>query len=90
VGAALGLQMKHRISTARPYGKWLADQTATLADIVNSVPPEQRVAPPIVPAVAAVGASGNGASGNGASPNGAGASSANNGAGGEVRREARC
>lgn len=56
--------MKERYTTLRPYGEWLEQETVTLQQLVDSVAPELRVPPPVVPAAAAAGHS-NGASSNG-------------------------
>lgn len=39
--------LKKQYSEARPYGEWLKRQKLTLADIVDSVPELERVAPRI-------------------------------------------
>lgn len=39
--------LKKQYSEARPYGEWLKRQKLTLADIVDSVPESERVAPRI-------------------------------------------
>lgn len=68
--------MKQRYTHMRPYGKWLAEQTVTLEDIVSSVPEAQRV-PPAIPGVAVAGSNGALGNGNGAAvANGNGASGA--------------
>jgi hypothetical protein len=36
----------------RPYGEWLAAETVSLQALMDSVPPEQRVPPPVLPAAA--------------------------------------
>lgn len=42
--------MKERYTTLRPYGEWLEQETVSLQQLVDSVPAEQRVPPPVVPA----------------------------------------
>lgn len=63
----MALQMKERYTTARPYGEWLEQETVSLQQLVDSVPAELRVPPPVVPAnpIMSNGASSNG---NGAAP----------------------
>ncbi len=53
-------QMKEKYTKMRPYGEWLAEQTVILQQVIDSVPPEQRRAPPVLPA-GALPAHGNGA-----------------------------
>ena len=43
-------QLKERYTSMRPYGEWLAQETVTMQDLIDSVPPEQRVPPPVLPA----------------------------------------
>ena len=43
-------QLKERYTSMRPYGEWLAQETVTMQDLMDSVPPEQRVPPPVLPA----------------------------------------
>ena len=52
--------MKEKYTKMRPYGEWLAEQTVILQQVIDSVPPEQRRAPPVLPA-GALPAHGNGA-----------------------------
>lgn len=40
-------EMKHRYATARPYGEWLENEVATLEDVMESVPPMDRIVPDI-------------------------------------------
>lgn len=42
--------MKERYTTLRPYGEWLEQETVSLQQLVDSVPAELRVPPPVVPA----------------------------------------
>lgn len=58
----VALQMKERYTTARPYGEWLEQETVSLQQLVDSVPAELRVSPPVVPAapIMSKGASSNG------------------------------
>ncbi len=54
--------MKERYTTMRPYGEWLEQETVSLQQLVDSVPPELRVPLPVVPAAPVLlnGASSNG------------------------------
>jgi glutamate synthase (NADPH/NADH) len=45
-------QMKERYTTMRPYGEWLAQETVSLQQLMDSVPAELRIPPPVVPASA--------------------------------------
>ena len=47
---ACGVQMKEKYTKMRPYGKWLAEETVILQQIIDAVPAEQRQAPPVLPA----------------------------------------
>ena len=40
-------QIKERYTQLQPYGEWLDHETITLADLVDSVPAELCIAPPI-------------------------------------------
>ena len=44
------VQMKEKYTKMRPYGEWLAENTVVLQQIIDSVPEEQRQAPPVLPA----------------------------------------
>ncbi|EIE24001.1 glutamate synthase, NADH-dependent [Coccomyxa subellipsoidea C-169] len=61
-------EMKERYTTMRPYGEWLEQETVSLQQLVDSVPPELRVPLPVVPAAPVLL--------NGASSNGNGAAAA--------------
>ncbi|CAL8462475.1 g2008 [Coccomyxa elongata] len=74
-------EMKERYTTLRPYGEWLEQETVSLQQLVDSVPAELRVPPPVVPAPPSLSngtSNGNrstaAANGNGARANGNGAS----------------
>lgn len=43
-------QMKEKYTKMRPYGEWLAEQTVVLQQLIDSVGPEQRQSPPVLPA----------------------------------------
>ena len=36
----------------RPYGEWLAAETVTLQALMDSIPPERRMPPPVMPVAA--------------------------------------
>lgn len=40
-------ELKAKVSNARPYGDWLSTHTASLAELVASVPEEQRAVPSV-------------------------------------------
>lgn len=54
------LQLKERYTSMRPYGEWLAQETVSLQQLVDSVPEELLVPPPVVPAPTNSAASSNG------------------------------